>query len=58
MSLPTTIEAIAISKTGGLEVLEKITLPFPEQKPEDIVVKVRASACLYECGEILRPLCR
>ena len=40
MSLPNTVEAIAISKTGGLEVLEKQTLPFPTQKPNELVVKV------------------
>jgi hypothetical protein len=41
MSLPKTTEVIAIQQQGGLEVLEKKTLPFPEQGPKDIVVKVR-----------------
>lgn len=34
------MQAIAISKTGGLEVLEKQTVPFPKQEPDQIVVKV------------------
>jgi hypothetical protein len=41
VTLPETIQAITFSKTGGVEVLEKTTLPFPQQKPSDIIVKVR-----------------
>ncbi|KAF4590204.1 hypothetical protein EYR40_009397 [Pleurotus pulmonarius] len=37
-SIPNTIEAIAINKTGGVNVLEKMTLPF-NPTPEEIVVK-------------------
>lgn len=40
MSFPETISVIAIDKTGGIEVLEKKTVPFPTQKPGEIVVKV------------------
>ncbi|KAG7451752.1 NAD(P)-binding protein [Guyanagaster necrorhizus] len=40
MSLPTTVDAVAISKTGDFDVIEKATLPFPKVHPEDIVVKV------------------
>ena len=40
MSLPSTVQAITIAKTGGLEVLEKTTMPFPVQKPDEMVVKV------------------
>ncbi|EKM48389.1 uncharacterized protein PHACADRAFT_179513 [Phanerochaete carnosa HHB-10118-sp] len=40
MSFPSTIQAIAIDKTGGLEVLERKALPFPKQEPDKIVVKV------------------
>ncbi|GLB43603.1 putative zinc-binding dehydrogenase [Lyophyllum shimeji] len=40
MSLPTTVEAITIAKTGGSEVIEKITVPFPEPDPGSIVIKV------------------
>ena len=41
MSLPSAVEAITISKPGGLEVLEKTTLPFPEQRLGEMLVKVR-----------------
>lgn len=41
MSFPETMQAIAISKTGGLDVLERQTVPFPKQEPNQIVVKVR-----------------
>lgn len=41
MSLPETMQAIAISKTGGLDVLERQTVSFPKQEPNQIVVKVR-----------------
>ncbi|KAJ7597725.1 hypothetical protein C8J56DRAFT_920787 [Mycena floridula] len=37
---PTTVEAIAIRKTGGLEVLEKMSLPFPKVEPDHIVIKL------------------
>ncbi|KAL9716343.1 NADPH:quinone reductase [Leucoagaricus gongylophorus] len=40
MSLPQTIEAITISNTGGIEVLEKTTCPFPKVNPGDVVIKV------------------
>ncbi|KAF5368377.1 hypothetical protein D9758_002468 [Tetrapyrgos nigripes] len=38
--LPDTIEAICIEKTGGFEVIEKKTLPFPKVDPGNVVVKV------------------
>lgn len=51
MSFPSTVQAIAISKTGGVEVLEKLTVPFPKQEPGDIVVKVRfARFLIFEDG--------
>ncbi|PPQ79897.1 hypothetical protein CVT25_002953 [Psilocybe cyanescens] len=40
MSLPSTVEAITIPHTGGVEVLEKTTIPFPKVNPGDIVIKV------------------
>ncbi|KAF9566902.1 NAD(P)-binding protein [Agrocybe pediades] len=40
MSFPATVEAITIQHTGGVEVLEKTTIPFPQVKPGDIVIKV------------------
>lgn len=39
MSVPKTVEAIAIDKQGDLDVIELKTLPF-EQGPKDFVVKV------------------
>ncbi|KAF9469594.1 hypothetical protein BDZ94DRAFT_1278795 [Collybia nuda] len=40
MSLPSTVEAITIAKTGGFEVIEKKTIPFPKPDPSNIVIKV------------------
>ncbi|KAJ7597728.1 hypothetical protein C8J56DRAFT_920793 [Mycena floridula] len=37
---PSTVEAVALNKIGGLEVLEKMTLPFPKVEPGHVVVKV------------------
>jgi NADPH:quinone reductase len=39
-SFPSEIQAIAISKTGGFEVLERQTVPFPTQDPSQILIKV------------------
>lgn len=41
MTFPSTVQAVAIDKTGGIDVLEKKSLPFPKQEPNHIVVKVR-----------------
>ncbi|KAL0565498.1 NADPH:quinone reductase [Marasmius crinis-equi] len=38
-NLPETVEAIGIQKTGGYEVIEKVTLPFPKVEPGHLVVK-------------------
>ncbi|KAL0951871.1 hypothetical protein HGRIS_008531 [Hohenbuehelia grisea] len=38
-SIPDTIEAITVAKTGGFEVIEKTTIPF-EVDPSHVVVKV------------------
>ncbi|TFK26679.1 NAD(P)-binding protein [Coprinopsis marcescibilis] len=40
MSLPSTVEALAIPRNGGVELIEKLTLPFPEPQPGNIVIKV------------------
>ncbi|KAG6841743.1 hypothetical protein C0991_007629, partial [Blastosporella zonata] len=40
MSLPTTTDAIIIAKTGGVEVIEKKTIPFPKPHPGSVVIKV------------------
>ncbi|KAJ3829215.1 hypothetical protein F5880DRAFT_1502544 [Lentinula raphanica] len=39
-TFPEMIEAFAINKTGGFEVLEKMTMPFPKVQPDHLVVKV------------------
>lgn len=40
MKYPSKIYAIAIAKTGGPEVLEKIEVPFPTIQPGHLVIKV------------------
>ncbi|KAI0691988.1 NAD-P-binding protein [Cytidiella melzeri] len=40
MTFPETVQAIGINKVGGIEVLEKLTIPFPKQGADEIVVKV------------------
>ena len=40
MSFPETVQAIGIQKTGGIEVVEKLSVPFPKQQPHEILVKV------------------
>ncbi|KAH9849205.1 NAD-P-binding protein [Lenzites betulinus] len=40
MSLPETVEAIAIDSTGDIELLEKKTVPFPAHSPQNVVIKV------------------
>ncbi|RDB19329.1 putative quinone oxidoreductase [Hypsizygus marmoreus] len=40
MSLPSTVEAITIAKTGGPEVIQKTTIPFPAPDSGSIVIKV------------------
>ncbi|KAJ3798566.1 NAD(P)-binding protein [Lentinula aff. detonsa] len=37
---PSTVEALAIAQTGDINVIEKMTLPFPKVNPEDLVVKI------------------
>ncbi|KIK62956.1 hypothetical protein GYMLUDRAFT_41242 [Collybiopsis luxurians FD-317 M1] len=38
--LPPTVEALAISKTGDVDVLEKMTLPFPKVESGNLIVKI------------------
>ncbi|RDX42967.1 NAD-P-binding protein [Lentinus brumalis] len=40
MSFPTTVKAIAIDKTGDIDVLEVKDLPFPKPAPGDVLIKV------------------
>lgn len=42
MSLPETVEAIAIDRTGDVDVLEKKKVPFPAHGPGNIAIKVRS----------------
>ncbi|KAJ3770773.1 NAD(P)-binding protein [Lentinula raphanica] len=39
-SFPSTVEALAIATTGDIDVIEKMTLPFPVVNPGDLVVKI------------------
>lgn len=41
MSYPSSIKAVGINKTGDVDVIEDLTFPFPEQKPGEVLVKVR-----------------
>lgn len=43
MTYPSTIKAVGINKTGDVDVIEDLTLPFPEQKPGELLVKVRCA---------------
>ncbi|KAI0354627.1 NAD-P-binding protein [Trametes cingulata] len=40
MSLPETVEAIAIDRTGDIDVLEKKKVPFPPHSPRNVVIQV------------------
>ncbi|KAA1469322.1 NAD-P-binding protein [Dentipellis sp. KUC8613] len=40
-SYPSTIKGIGIHKTGGVENIEELSLPFPEVKPDHVLVKVQ-----------------
>ncbi|THG93923.1 hypothetical protein EW026_g7432 [Hermanssonia centrifuga] len=40
MSFPSTIQAIGIQKTGDIAVVEKLSVPFPKQEPNQIVIKI------------------
>ncbi|TFY81404.1 hypothetical protein EWM64_g2606 [Hericium alpestre] len=41
MSYPKTSKAVGIQKTGGVEVIEDLELPFPEVKPDHLLIKVQ-----------------
>lgn len=38
--LTQTVEAITIPHTGGIDVIQKTTRPFPQQKPDEFLIKV------------------
>jgi hypothetical protein len=46
-SLPKTMRAIGIRKTGGLEVIEELELPVPTPEPEEVLVKVEWAGVNY-----------
>lgn len=47
-SLPSTIRGIGLHKTGDLDVIEKLDgLPFPQQKDDEILIKVTYSGVNY-----------
>ncbi|KZV75533.1 NAD-P-binding protein [Peniophora sp. CONT] len=41
MSYHSTVKAVGIKETGGLEVIQDLKLPFPEVKPTDLLIKVQ-----------------
>ncbi|TBU61183.1 NAD(P)-binding protein [Dichomitus squalens] len=41
MSLPSKISAIGINKTGDFDVIEKLELPFPQNAPGNVLIKVQ-----------------
>jgi len=46
-SLPSTIKAIWINKNGDIDVIEELQLPFPQQKADEILVKVEYGGVNY-----------
>ncbi|KAH9955613.1 NAD-P-binding protein [Russula dissimulans] len=40
MPYPTKIKAVGINETGGVEVIQNLEVPFPQVKPDDLLVKV------------------
>ena len=43
MTLPATMQAIAIARPGGPEVLQPVELPVPQPKPGELLVEVEAA---------------
>ena len=41
IELPQKIKAIVASEPGGIEKIQLVELPFPVQKPNEVIVKVR-----------------
>lgn len=46
-SLPSTIKAIGFHKTGDIDVIEELNLPFPQQKEDEILIKVTYAGVNY-----------
>ena len=51
MSLPTTMNAVGINKTGDFDVIEKFELPVPQPAPGDVLVKVRLPTPPLICAD-------
>lgn len=43
MSLPLTISAIGINKTGDFDVIEKLEVPAPQNALANLLIKVRCN---------------
>ena len=41
MAFPSKVAAVGISKTGDVDVIEKLDLPFPSPAPNQFIIKVR-----------------
>ncbi|KAI0035144.1 NAD-P-binding protein [Vararia minispora EC-137] len=41
MTYPATVKAVGINKQGGVEEIQDLTLPFPQPKPNELLVKVQ-----------------
>jgi hypothetical protein len=40
MTYPTTVKAVGIEKQGGVEEIKDLTVPFPQVKPNELLIKV------------------
>jgi|SRR5712672_1472452 len=58
MSYPTKIKAIGINETGGVEVIQNLEVPFPEVKPDDLLVKACHSPLSPIVGAMRIVICR
>ena len=47
MSLPTKIKAVLVPKHGDIDVIELGEVSFPEQKPNEVLIKVSSSFKLF-----------
>lgn len=61
-SLPSSIKAIGLHKTGDLDVIEELNgLPFPQQKEDEVLIKVTYSGVNFydtyqRSGQVSPPL--
>ena len=45
MSTPATVKTLVYTQQGGPEVIEQLERPFPQQQPDEVVIKVRDPCC-------------